>query len=195
MNGLRVGASSDRNLELRWADADGRVTLRGRKGTNWGARLDARMRADTDPDYVPLWQSRTLSDSEVQDRKPYRRVSIFQIERELSWLGSAILRRVGLFATTSNAYSTSAWTTGGEWKFELDAVPAVTIDHDRFLARLTDPIWGAPLRIVRHHCDCVAAAAQGRETYQCTFFLGHRGAGGAPCRSGFGRSNRWTGKN
>lgn len=169
---LRARAADNRDLALTLAGQPGRVVLRAQAGTNW-RRLLAELRSDVaDPDTHPLWREAAITRHEQSDLAAHPLLR--GAERKISWLGSALLRRIALFENHSSAYSTHSWITGHEWIFELDTANDVQLDHDSFLAWLTDPVWGLPVEISDKFCDCRSAALQGRRTYQCTYYLAHR---------------------
>ncbi|MEV5508932.1 hypothetical protein [Streptomyces orinoci] len=120
---------------------------------------------------MPLWDEAEPSPYELEDEREY--ASLVQTERDLAWLGSGLLRRIAIFQNFSTAYLTRSWTTKDEWIFELDTHRDVSLAHDAFLDRLTDDVWGLPLRIARHYCDCILQATA-RRGYQCTFYLEHK---------------------
>ncbi|MFH9064337.1 hypothetical protein ACH4GM_24410 [Streptomyces coeruleorubidus] len=170
--GLRVAGTEGADLHLTLSGGSSRVILRGVTGTRWEELLDERWHRYEEAGSLPLWQSPTLTDHEEADVNS----EWWRAERDLDWLGSALLRRIAIFHTSSSAYSTRSWITGDEWIFELDTVIDVQPGHDDFLKRLMDPVWGPALRIDRYHCSCDEPRDPGDRLYlrQCTYHLTHR---------------------
>lgn len=176
--GLRVAGIDGADLHLRLVNSESHLVIRGIPGTQWRDDLDARWESLQEDGYPPLWESPSQTIHENDDKKAHPGVR--GTELDISWLGSGLLRRVALFHTISSAYSTRSWITGDEWIFELDTRHDVRLDHDRLLSRLTDPIWGLPLRIGDHHCSCDdPPLTNARYMRQCTYHLEH--TGNQPC--------------
>lgn len=171
--GLRVSSIKRHVLRVALAGAGATVALRSADETDWAALIEERRRRFEGTEFTPLWQQPGITDYERETRACYQ--SVYTAEDQIAWLGSALLRRINLFASASSAYSTRWWMTGDELIFELDRVPEIPADHDVFLRELTHHIWGIALRVADRHCDCVSAAAQHRDSYQCTYRLAHRG--------------------
>ncbi|MCX4749148.1 hypothetical protein OG455_27185 [Kitasatospora sp. NBC_01287] len=73
----------------------------------------------------------------------------------MRWLTSDVLRRIGLWHTTSTAFCTRYWQHGDQTMiWELRHLYGVRPAHDDFAALLRDPVWGPPLSIWKYHCDC-----------------------------------------
>ena len=172
--GLRAKAANNLDLVLTYAGRTARVVLRATKGTNWGQLLAKRKNEMLKAGVLPLWTEPTLTPDERGDLANHPLVR--SAEHRIAWLGSGLLRRIALFENHSSAYSTRSWMTGDEWVFELDTAKDVPLRHDGLLDRLTDPVWGLPVKITSHHCSCRAAAQQQRTDidYECIYRLAHR---------------------
>ncbi|MER7573086.1 hypothetical protein [Streptomyces sp. NPDC126514] len=173
--GLRVVGIDGSDLHLTLVDSECHVVLRGIPETDWAEALDERKRRYERAEAPPLWQQSKLTSFEEAHIRDYPET--WKAERGLDWLGSALLRRIAIFQTFSTAYSTRSWITGDEWIFELDTVRGIRLEHDVFLRRLMDPVWGLPLRTERRHCSCRPERELGdsRFTLQCTYNLVHSG--------------------
>ncbi|MFI9262083.1 hypothetical protein ACIGT4_30945 [Streptomyces sioyaensis] len=187
--GLRVVGIDGSDLHLTLAGSECHLVLCGIPGTDWADELDGRWRRYENAEAPPLWQESKLTAFEEAHIRDYPET--WTAERGLDWLGSALLRRIAIFHTSSTAYSTRSWTTGDEWIFELDTVRGIKLEHDVFLRRLMDPVWGVPLRIEHQHCSCNPGQELGDSTYtlQCTYNLTHRSmtSGGLQLRFRHGR--------
>lgn len=176
--GLRIAAIRGNSLHLTLVNTNSRLILRGIPGTSWTAYLDERWKSLDTGGYPPLWNAPTLTTHERDDAESCRLLR--KTELDMQWLGSGLLRRVALFHTSSSAYSTRSWITDDEWIFELDTRNDVRFDHDTLLSRLTDPMWGLPIRISWHHCTCDdPPLPDSRYTRQCTYRLAN--SQGLPC--------------
>ncbi|MFF0158242.1 hypothetical protein ACFYRY_12030 [Streptomyces sp. NPDC005263] len=172
--GLRVVGIDGSDLHLTLAGSECHLVLRGMPGTDWAEELAERWRRYEKAEAPPLWQQPKLTAFEDAHIRDYPET--WTAERNLDWLGSALLRRIAIFQTSSTAYSTRSWITGDELIFELDTVRGIRLEHDIFLRRLMDPVWGLPLRIEHQHCSCKPGQELGDSTYtlQCTYNLVHR---------------------
>ncbi|MEV3972692.1 hypothetical protein AB0K68_31855 [Streptomyces sp. NPDC050698] len=172
--GLRVAGVAGTDLHLTLSGGFSHVVLRGIPGTRWEELLDERWHRSRKAGFPPLWRSGSLTEYEKADISS--RPESWRAERDLDWIGSALLRRIALFHTSGSAYSTRSWITGDEWIFELDTVLEAPPGHDDFLGRLLDPVWGPALRVERRHCSCDAPRGPDDRFYlrQCTFHLTHR---------------------
>ncbi|WP_159029563.1 hypothetical protein [Streptomyces qaidamensis] len=172
--GLRVAGIEGADLHLTLSGDFSRIVLRGIPGTRWEELLDERWHRYEEAGFPPLWRSGSLTEYEKAHISSYG--ESWRAERDLDWIGSALLRRIALFHTSGSAYSTRSWITGDEWIFELDTVLDAPPGHDDFLNRLLDPIWGPALRVDRCHCSCDALRDPDDRFYlrQCTFHLTHR---------------------
>ncbi|ORA62081.1 hypothetical protein BST24_08000 [Mycobacteroides franklinii] len=72
----------------------------------------------------------------------------------MPWLGSGLLRRVGLFHLIGRAYVVRGWTADGKWKIEMNRHADIDVDHDIFLSLLTESAFGLPLKEVSRWCNC-----------------------------------------
>ncbi|MEV0192241.1 hypothetical protein AB0I39_27370 [Kitasatospora purpeofusca] len=147
--GLRVAGIDDTGLHLTLAHHPGaRLVLTGPSGAGWTERLTARHTDLAEAGHRPLWNLPALSPSEQQYLEDFP-------QRSWTWVGSGLLRRVGLLSRVSTAYSTHYWERGdgtlSVWlQHQHPALPA----HDRLIRYLTDPVQGMSVRVEREHCDC-----------------------------------------
>lgn len=171
--GLRIAAIRGNDLHLTLAETESRLIIRGVPGTKWDDYLEDRWKDLVRAHAAPLWRSPSFTHLERRDEQSHPLVR--GTEKDIAWVGAGLLRRIALFHTSSSAYSTRSWITGSEWIFELDTRRDVPLDHDTLLARLTDPVWGLPLRVVEHHCTCDDPPFQNdRYMRQCVYELAHR---------------------
>ncbi|MEU9122826.1 hypothetical protein AB0C96_23680 [Streptomyces sp. NPDC048506] len=167
VSGLRVHAIHGEDLHLTMAGSSSRLVLRGTPGADWEAEIDELASQTRQEGCRLLWGLPTLAVSEQS------LLRILLDYREMSWLGSGLLRRNALLWKVSSAFSAKSWIHGGEWIFELDALPTVEVYHNELLARLTDPVWGLPLRIVENRCRCTKSDSRPDYAgYECTYHLG-----------------------
>ncbi|MFF2548100.1 hypothetical protein ACFVUY_36835 [Kitasatospora sp. NPDC058063] len=171
--GLRVVGMDGRDLHLTLTDGDCHLILRGTAGVDWKGEIDERWNHLRKAGFPPLWREQQLTDHEVDHIRDYPRV--WSANRSLDWLGSALLRRLAMVHTSSTAHSVRSWVHDDEWVLQLDTVRGVELDHDAFLSRLLDPIWGIPLRIRQQRCSCDPRHRLGHDNYllQCTYHLEH----------------------
>lgn len=177
--GVRAHVRSSADLVVTSVDGGGEVVLRAARGedpdegTDWPEIL-ARRSADIvdDAALLPLWQQPEMTVHEQDDLAGHPLVR--QDERSMAWIGSALLRRIGLFHTASVAYSTKSWINPGEWIFEMAADSRAEGDHDLLLDQLSADRWGLPVDVVKEHCGCASAARIGSDSYQCFYRLGHK---------------------
>jgi hypothetical protein len=167
---LRVAGVRKADLHLGLVGTTSGLVLRGVPGTRWRPLLAERRRRLQDSGLIPLWDTPEPTSYEIDDEREYS--SLERTQRDLAWLGSGILRRIAMFHNVSTAYSTRSWITGDEWIFELDTHRDVPLAHDIFLDHLMDEVWGLPLRVTRHYCNCHPAGTA-RRGHQCTFYLEH----------------------
>lgn len=169
--GLRVASIASRDLHVKLVGTDSRVVLRATKGTNWRQLLAERSRLCRADGLVPLWQEVGLTSYERRDLSAFSHLK--SEDDELSWIGSGILRRIGLLYTSSTAFSARSWISDSQWKFELDTSYLVPINHTLLIERLTDLRWGPGFAVLRYHCSChMAATRDPRHDLTCTYYLG-----------------------
>lgn len=166
--GLRVQKVAGRDLHLSSVGTQSRVILRGVPGTSWEDELQKQWEKFSDSeDMTPLWLAPTLTGAERRDLESLP--EHWDSRGGLAWIGSGMLRRLALLHSSVNICTASSWITGDEWIFELDGAPRVPLDHDTFVRRIADSIWGLNLRIYRRNCYCAIAGYEAG--YQCTYFL------------------------
>lgn len=169
--GLRVACVTGPDMVLTKTSGDSSLRLRGRPGTNWQTELARHERWLRGRDARPLWDEPRLTVREAED---LRQSPWADVHPGMSWIGSSLLRRVALFHTASNAYSTRSWQSD-KWVFELDTVRGVPAEHNEFLDALMDTKWGLPLRVVQGHCSCGHRPPEYPRAYlrSCTYDLEH----------------------
>ncbi|MEU8919451.1 hypothetical protein AB0D10_00770 [Kitasatospora sp. NPDC048545] len=184
VDGLRTDRPNPvdrRGLHLRLLQAPtARLTLVGPAQNEWTNRLAAREQELTAARCQPLWTTRERGAAELAHRAAHG--SYEDEEAESRWLTSGLLRRIGLWHNTSNAFCTRYWQRGdGTFIWELRHLYGVPVTHDDFAAHLKDPQWGLPLSVQKSHCDCHSRrpdrGGQPHPDYQrqCTFTFHHRG--------------------
>ncbi|MDT0323153.1 hypothetical protein [Streptomyces millisiae] len=172
VRGLRVAAVTRHALHLTLVGTRARLTLTSSGDTDWREVLRWRAAGLREAGARPCWdQPRMTSAEELFE---HDHPTLCQAEDEAAWLPSGLLRRVGLLHTVSTAYCTRYWLTVDEWRFELRHEYGVPMPHDTFIAHLTDPRWGLPLTVDKHHCDCGAPWLDPKYDQQCTIELSHR---------------------
>lgn len=179
--GLRARALSKTDLLLKSVGTSARVVLRGQPDTNWRELLAERRIMDRRSEVDgprPLWSEPELT--------AYERAHIVdcplvnKARRDRAALGSALLRRIGLFEHYSAAYSTKSWVKSIEWILELESTYDAALEHGVLLDALTDPVFGLPLSIRRHHCNCAYASPEWETS--CVFHLDHSTLGSLQIR-------------
>ncbi len=94
----------------------------------------------------PLWDSDKFTAAEQASAVPKH--------DQLAWLGSGLLRRIGIFHTVSKAYKVKGFASEHLWTIEMDIHPDIDFDHDAFVARLINPVHGLPLTVDSQSCTC-----------------------------------------
>lgn len=174
-SGLRAQAVDDRDLHLTRVGGTSSVVLRGTQEFRWPQELVERQSRLEDDRCPPLWRKLRISDHERDDESRYP--GITKERRDLVWLGSGLLRRIGLFHTVSSAHSIDSWISDGDWKFELTTRHDVPLDHGRFLGRLMDDRYGLPVRVSHSYCSCDVSLPLDSRRYgrTCIYYLVHNG--------------------
>ncbi|WKU42595.1 hypothetical protein Q3V23_00060 [Streptomyces sp. VNUA116] len=150
--GIRLLSIDDRGLHLGMADSNASATLTGPTTAQWHAHLAAHRALCTESGLAPLWETASLSTPEAAFRAKHPTWQ--EILHRSAWLGSGLLRRIGLFHTVSNTYGLSYWFDGQDWKFELRYEHGVPVNHDELVQYLTHPAWGLPMRVDHRYCEC-----------------------------------------
>jgi hypothetical protein len=154
VRGLRVSHVDKRGLHLRLLHAPAaRLTVVGPPASRWRSLLAERQRELIGLGCTPLW---LLPDYGTAERANWAQHGEYErSEAEMSWLTSAVLRRIGLWHTTSTAFCSRYWMRGDQTMiWELRHLYGVRPAHDEFAALLGDPVWGPSLQILDSHCDC-----------------------------------------
>lgn len=147
--GLRVRRMRGRDLFLSLQGTDSTIILRCARGTTWKRALDSVHGRVEGASYRPLWNDPTVSAGEG-DHIAWKTRAFGHLE----WLGSGLLRRAGLFHSTTNAFFRKGWACDKMFKFELTSSASSGSYHEKFIKRLSDPIWGVPLIARKHECYC-----------------------------------------
>ncbi|MER5781249.1 hypothetical protein ABT104_05900 [Streptomyces mobaraensis] len=150
--GIRLRGIDDRGLHLGLADSSASATLTGPTAEQWRSYLDNHRALCIENGAAPLWETADLSEAEAAFRTEHS--SWQEILSRSAWIGSGLLRRIGLFHTVSNAYSLGYWLDGRDWKFELTYEHGVPVNHDELVQYLTHPAWGLPMRVDHRSCQC-----------------------------------------
>ncbi|MER7174210.1 hypothetical protein [Streptomyces mesophilus] len=167
--GLRVEKVNRSDLHVKLVGTDSRAILRGIPQTNWHRELDGEWERLHTMGFPPLWEEDSLTEHEQQDTQEFP--ALAKTDRDISWLGSAMLRRISALCSASSAYFVNSWITGAEWITEISTATGADFNHHHLLAALTDPVWGAALRVRRSFCACDPL---GKPKGQCLFYLGHK---------------------
>ncbi|MFD3430698.1 hypothetical protein [Nocardia fluminea] len=147
--GLRVREIRATELVLGLAGETATISLRCAPGTRWQPILAATRTLMEDASLRPLWDEPCVDDNEGR----YMR-SESNAHGHLDWLGSALLRRARLFQSATNAFHLKGWTMDRKFKIEFVSAVEAGAYHQKFIERLTDPVWGLPLNVHRHECYC-----------------------------------------
>nr|BEK71479.1 hypothetical protein KPHV_87060 [Kitasatospora purpeofusca] len=149
-SGLRAAVGPD-GLHLTSAEHSGAlVVLTGPDRVRWKDLLAERHAELEQQGHQPLWEQERFTEQEhaqgqaLLPRQPWE------------WVGSALLRRIGLFASdASTAYRVDYWESPvGTLSVELAHAHPALPDHDRLVADLTDPAFGMPAVVADHYCSC-----------------------------------------
>jgi hypothetical protein len=149
--GVRVAGVNRGDLALTFVDTSARVTLRAAPKSRWDTVIEqVRERLEL-AECKPLWDAaKSIGEERYLLESSRRGLRLAGMD----WLASGLLRRIALYRTIGLAYAVSAWTSGNTWKIEIDTDPVHGAVHSRFLAALTDPLYGLPLRVRDASCMC-----------------------------------------
>lgn len=177
VDNLRILAVTEHELTVTLAGTDARLVLRGGYRTDWRQAVAKRRRDITayHEGARPMWNDPA---PEPDESPGYSRM-----HREMAWLGSGLLRRVGLFRSATNAFQVSGWCCDEQFKFILDISPQAWTDHNSFESALTDPVWGLGLTTHTRWCHCDRTPDQ---YHMCAVILTHPSSrvGGVQLRFG-----------
>lgn len=170
---LRADVVDERRLELRCMGTNARLTLCSPGRTDWAAALAAR-RDQLTPEFVPLWDSPTATDSE---RTPNRH-HLLRTE-SIAWIGSALLRRIALFHTSSTAHRSHMYCSvtkdgGFGWTVEMVVDQAAEMCHEQLIAALVRPGFGIPLVMTKMECWCTPNPEPEEARRACMFHFRHQ---------------------
>ncbi|MEE1823877.1 hypothetical protein PUR61_17005 [Streptomyces sp. BE20] len=162
--GLRVARVDNVGLHLTLADhPDAHVVLTGPSPQGWRTELAEHEAGLVESGRQPLWNRPELTTAEArwQQQNPLR---------PWTWAGAGLLRRVGLLASVSTAYSVHFWDRGDDTLcFEMRHLHPALPAHGRLADRLLDTGWGMPVRIEDEHCDCRHSRADRPHTHDDTY--------------------------
>ncbi len=159
--GLRVVAMQHTAMTIGLAGTSARLTLVAHSGwTRWLARMKQEAVALRTH---PLWEEREMTVAEQDWIQPWTRRS--------AWIGSGLLRRIGLLHSVANTYWVKGRPMGDLWKIEMFTHPGVNLNHEDLVNRLTDPQLGLPLK--QKYCSC-SCSHNLRYSPGCTVELAHR---------------------
>lgn len=167
---LRVRGIDGPDLRLGLLDYPSEIVLRGEPGTRWLDLLAKHRREIIDAGMNPLWDLTSSASEEVQEAAQYP--ESVEIDHALAWLGSGMLRRIGLWRSTSVAWEFRAWANLRELIFEVECYQYRPAAHHQFVQHLTDELWGLPLQITKQECNCYLPQAQ--QGTWCTYHLHRR---------------------
>jgi hypothetical protein len=167
--GVRVAGVNRADLALTLVDTLARVTLRAAPKSRWNNAIGTYREHLELAACKSLWDAPKSTDVERYFLEDPR----WGTRPTMDWLASGLLRRIALFRTFGLAFAVSAWTLGDTWKIEIDTDPVHGAVHDRFLAAITDPVYGLPLRITDATCMCDTPAwPPGSAERNCWYHLG-----------------------
>ncbi|MEV7123787.1 hypothetical protein [Kitasatospora griseola] len=151
--GLRTDRDPTGAPVLRLAGSTANVVLRGIPAQQWRTLttdFEAELRS---AGHHPLWNTGPATAEETRNQAWFAPATAGPRPH---WLGSGLLRRVGVFTAAGVPALVTGWTTAGTiadcWKFDLEFIPGHRLDHDRLAALLTDPAAGLPMRVSGHEC-------------------------------------------
>ncbi|MFJ6136549.1 hypothetical protein [Kitasatospora sp. NPDC092286] len=178
--GLRVSHIDSRGIHLRLVQAPAaHLTLVGPTAAHWKQLVAEHHKAVSAAGSTPLWDRQRYGEAEHAFHA--RHPKFGEHEAGMSLLTSGILRRIGMWHTTSNAFCTRYWQAGHQTMvWELRHLYGTRPAHDEFAALFRKPLWGPPLVVLKQHCDCHSRRpdAGGRPhpdfERQCTFEFHHQ---------------------
>lgn len=122
---LRVISARGRELLVGLVGTEARLMLVASAGSGYVHEIHDRERDLVSAGFVPLWTESIRTPFEQEHLAMYPPLHEF----EMTWLGSGLLRRIGLFRTMSSAYSTDMWISTDTRTIEMIScldVPFVT---------------------------------------------------------------------
>ncbi|MFJ6621195.1 hypothetical protein ACIQOW_26940 [Kitasatospora sp. NPDC091335] len=151
--GLRVCRTSASGIDLVVAGTSATINVTGISRHAWEQAESARISwlADAGEEMCHITSPHLQT---AQERLFERYLAT---DDHSAWLSSGLLRRIGLFSRIEVPLHFSAWRNPGQhgeqWCFDMDYHPLNGgCQHEAFLSRLTDPMFGLPLTVVRRHC-------------------------------------------
>ncbi len=174
MVGLRIVELRGLDLHVTLVGTASRMILRGARGAGWRGQLRLYQQSTSASGFEALYQEPHLTEAEVEHLEYYPEES--ERDRELAWLGSGLLRRIGLFRSATAAFAVRPWVDEfDEWNVELSYPFTTTMDHAPLLAGLTDRRLGLPLRVRSTTCHCAEPrSATDQRRRVCRIELVHR---------------------
>jgi hypothetical protein len=167
--GVRVAGVDRADLALTFVDTSARVTLRAAPKSRWNNAIE------TYRESLELAASKSLWDTPqpTEEESYFLEAPRWGMRPGIDWLASGLLRRIALYRTFCLAFHVSAWTLGNTWKIEIDTDPVHGAVHSRFLAAITDPVYGLPLRVTDATCMCDTPTwPPGSAERNCWYHLG-----------------------
>jgi hypothetical protein len=167
--GVRVAGADRADLALTFVDTSARVTLRAAPKSRWNNAIETYRESLELTADMPLWDI----PEPTEEERYFLEVPRWGMRPGIDWLASGLLRRIALYRTFGLAFHVSSWTLGNTWKIEIDTDPVHGAVHSRFLAAITDPVYGLPLRVTDATCMCDTPTwPPGSAERNCWYHLG-----------------------
>ncbi|WP_030246844.1 hypothetical protein [Streptomyces sp. NRRL S-350] len=151
--GLRTDRDRTGAPVLSLAGTTASVVLRGIPAQQWRtltADFEDELRS---AGHFPLWNTGPATTEEMRNLTWFDPATAGPRPH---WLGSGLLRRVGVFTAAGVPALVTGWPTAGTiadcWKFDLEFIPGHVPDHGRLAALLADPAVGLAMRVRGHEC-------------------------------------------
>ncbi|MFI0742430.1 hypothetical protein ACH4PU_30790 [Streptomyces sp. NPDC021100] len=167
--GIRLLRIDEDGLHLGLVGSSASATLTGPTSAQWRACVADHRSWCAENQLEPLWDSAVLTEPEIALRAEHPLWE--RMLTDSAWLGSGLLRRIGLFHTVCSAYWLRYWYDGEDWKIDLSYEHGVPADHDALVEHLVHPVWGLPLRVDHRHCECRPCECDGGRERQCAIEL------------------------
>jgi len=145
--GLRIARRQSKNrkdLLVEVVGSNARLTIRA--NVQWRLWLPRWRQHVLANGCMPLWDADGIT-AEEQKAVPTE-------DERLAWLGSGLLRRIGIHHTVGRAYDVNGTVAEGLWRIQMSIHPGIESDHDAFVARLIAPAHGLPMKVASRSCTC-----------------------------------------